>query len=165
MIFLKRAWADTHRLIGGWPTFIAIIILPLMGLSFHYYVDGFVPMVSEAHIWLLYMLAPLWAAFLMLFSWNLVWAPYRIEKDAHLETKAQLDKFSSQNSFEKPRRLTAPQIKSLAGAFRSSGAKRTDIDLLRFQASDESSRFMLDICDAIDVAGLKPVFPELIMQD
>ncbi|WP_188483307.1 hypothetical protein [Marivita lacus] len=38
-------------------------------------------MSDEAHIWLVYMLAPLGLAFLAIFVWNLCAAPYRIQKE------------------------------------------------------------------------------------
>jgi hypothetical protein len=81
MNYLKRAWLDTNRLLGGTATYIAIIALPVIGLAFHFLLDGYAPMSGEAHIWVFYMLAPLGAAFFLLFIWNLIAAPYRIEKE------------------------------------------------------------------------------------
>lgn len=98
MKYLKRAWLDTNLLLGGAATYIAIIVLPMMGLALHYYLAGFGPMSGEANIWIIYMLAPLGAAFLALFLWNLVCAPYRTERDANRKLKTELNRFNGLNS-------------------------------------------------------------------
>lgn len=86
----QRAWRDTHQSLGGWPTYIAVIVLPAIGLGFHFLLAGYGPMSDEAYIWVIYMLAPLGLAFLVVFGVNLLGARYRIERDAHEVTKKKL---------------------------------------------------------------------------
>lgn len=74
-----------------WPALFAF------GSLFHWWQGGkAMPVADEWRIYLLYSVAPAGVVAILLFLWNLVCALYRIERDAHVETKKMLSAASAQ---------------------------------------------------------------------
>lgn len=76
-----RVWRDTKAALGGWPAILSFVVFPILGLLFHYWLDGRGPMSAEAYIWVLYGLAPLGACMVAVVGWNMAAVPYRMQKE------------------------------------------------------------------------------------
>lgn len=92
---LRRAWQDTFRVLGGWGLFVAIFLITPVGFFLHWLTSGYVAVTQEIAIWVIYGLVASGAVFIGLFLLQIIAAPYRIERDAHYETKRNRDELST----------------------------------------------------------------------
>lgn len=90
--YLRRALWRTSASVGGWPLFWTVFAIPVVGFVLHYLIAGGSAMDAELQIWLIYGLAATGVVFGALFVWNLVFAPYQIEFEAHQHTKRELER-------------------------------------------------------------------------
>lgn len=77
---ISRAVADTRDQLGRWSGIFLVAAGPLLGLLAHSYLFGREDMMGEVNP-IISALAGLCLAVLLLFFWNLLAAPYRIERD------------------------------------------------------------------------------------
>lgn len=95
----KRGFSDTLKFFGWEKRSIIWPALVLAGAVLHYVVTGsFTGPKEELMLWVTYTLAPAGAFALILLAYNLICAPYRIEKDEHNETKRLTDAASHSDS-------------------------------------------------------------------
>lgn len=66
---------------GGWQVLLAVLAVPCVGFMLHWQFGDPAAVASEIVMWLIYGLAATGIVFLAIFVWNLIWAPYRIERD------------------------------------------------------------------------------------
>jgi hypothetical protein len=100
MRYRQKAWQDTKESLGGAPTVISLVVFPLIGMALHLLLEGPEAMSSEAYVWAVYALAPLGLAFVLLFLWNLVCAPYRTERERADELAASLAALTESTGFD-----------------------------------------------------------------
>lgn len=108
----RRAWRDTFHVLGGPPAFVALVLVAPVGFVLHWATSGLNPMLDEIQVWLIYGLAASGLVFSGLFIFNLLCAPYRIERDNHAVTKASLAALAP-NGFALPRLLAKKEVFTL----------------------------------------------------
>lgn len=92
---------------------------------------------------------------LVLFFWNLACAPYRIERDAHAETLLRTKELEKAiPKVPTPRHLNADQQAVLTNAIRKSGVTPDDINVLYFNASEESANYATEIGEAVSAVPI-----------
>lgn len=91
---LGRAWQDTKAFFG-WKR-KTLIFLPLYaaGLCLYWLWQGREAVKEEIVVFLAFGLAPMGAIAVLLFIWNAISAPMRIEKDVKCERKKEVDKLN-----------------------------------------------------------------------
>jgi hypothetical protein len=80
MKIFKRALADTYRQVGGWPSFLGLVILPVFGITYQIQLDGFKD-TQEIFIVSLYTVTPFTVISIALFALNWAATPYRLQKE------------------------------------------------------------------------------------
>lgn len=87
-----RAAKDTISFWGGWRRAFIALLLIIIGFALHYlYAPKVDPVKDEALLFVLYTLAPVGLFTMVLLIWNVICAPYRIEKEAHATTKRDVE--------------------------------------------------------------------------
>ena len=79
---LHRAWTDTRRFFGWNKRTIVMPILFGVGSLFHLWWFGVSAMMDEIDLFISYSLAPVGAFTILLFLWNMIAAPPRMEYEA-----------------------------------------------------------------------------------
>ncbi len=153
MIF-KRAMKDT--LAGQITALFVLVVGALISLVYLYVTES--PQVAVGEI--PYVTGGLIGAIgslFLLFVWNLVWAPYRIERDAHLETKNKLAQLEAQMPKQaSPRKLSAENRLALTSFLKNSPTKPPHLQVI-YHTSDEATDFAVNIGDAIREANIECV--------
>ena len=130
----------------------AVIAVPVVGLALHWAMVGRAAMTAELQIWLLYGLAATGLVFLTVFAKNLACAPFRLEREAHAATKAELVQLRELTQW--PRRtLSEAQKASLAKAVGE--VHQDEFFVVYTPVSSEVADFASDIAEAVDLAGIK----------
>lgn len=151
---ITRAWTDTFRLLGGWGLVFAVLAIPIVGFGLHAYLQGPEAMTPEFQIWLIYGLASTGLVFTVIYVWNLVLAPYRIERDAHAETKSKLAKIEAQIPKQAAsRKLSAENRLAITSFLSDAPTKPPHLNVI-FHANDEATDFAISIGDAIRSANI-----------
>ena len=110
---------------------------------------------DEIFLYITYTLIPIGSFAALLFLWNLLCAPYRIEKDAHNNTKNKLSNALKQIPSKRVRRLTDDHKCDLANSILDLNVHGRDrIAINYFRASGECADFANDIADAVMMANL-----------
>lgn len=147
----KRAWKDTLH-----GQIVALFIFMAGGglsLVFLYIWSGREVALGE----IAYVLAAFFGAIgalALLFLWNLVCAPYRMERDAHAATATELEQLKLHKQRASRRRLNGEQTGLLASAIRRTGVSPSTCNVIYF-SNDESADFADNIGDAIKQAGIE----------
>lgn len=153
MLFLKKAWRDTFRLLGGSGLFFAVFAIAPVGFALHTLVHGWQAMMPEMQVWLIYGAAATGVVFSALFIMNLLCAPYRLERDAHNEAKAKLRAYERQSKNPRPRRLNAERQGLITSFLTSCDVRPRRMNVI-YYVSDEATDFATDIGDALSAAGI-----------
>ena len=155
---IKRAWSDTFHFLGGWGLLFGVVAIPLVGFALHAGVRGPQAMMPEFEIWLIYGLAATGIVFSGIFLWNLVWARYRLEREAHEKTKALLDAARSALPTPRVRRLNGEQRSALSDAIRQVRAKPDPIYIAYAPGSEECADLVGDLKKSLEQAGIRVSF-------
>lgn len=152
MNYLKHALQDTWK--GQGKALFVLIVGGLIGLAYLWWDQGREEAVAEVPYWEAAVFGSL-GSLVLLFCWNLVCAPYRIEKEARLRAEGEAEKLRAMvPSAPAPRTLSDDQKASLADALSNCGIKPKSISVLYDGASEECVDFAVDIGDAIEMAGI-----------
>ena len=155
MRYLNHAFDYTYRSLGGWSLFATVVVIPIVGFALHWLLAGWGPVSGEVQVWGVYGLAATGLVFVSIFGFNLICAPFRLEREAHNSTKLALQVL--QESLPKStagRHLTDEQKSILADFLRSAGVRPNTFNVLYTSLSPESADFAADIGDAIKSAGI-----------
>lgn len=105
---VARAVRDTVSFWGGWQKVVVAVILILTGFTLHYlYASKVAPVKDEALLFVLYTLAPVGLFTTILFLWNVVAAPFRIEKERRISAEKELSLVCAKNE---PRAIFAIRV-------------------------------------------------------
>ena len=88
---IKRARRDTTAFCKSAGFSIPTVASFLLGSTAFYYLKGVEAMVGEAETWVAYTLGPIGALAVLTFLYNLVCAPFRLERDRCLALSKELD--------------------------------------------------------------------------
>ena len=88
----RRSWRDTLRFMGGPQVALAVLAIPAVGFLLHWSIDGARQAADEIHMWVIYGLAATGIVFATIFLWNLLWSPYRVERDRRKSLEAEVSK-------------------------------------------------------------------------
>lgn len=144
MKILKRAWSDTFS--GQYQALFTLVVGGLFGLVYLYFDQGVGDAVAEVPYWEAAVFGSV-GALSLLFVFNLICAPYRIERDEHEKTKAQLEPYldlvqeSERLKFELEKRefLTLREVVNICmpGSSNESLAKQMLLDALKSEIFEE----------------------------
>ncbi len=71
---------------------LAVLAIPAVGFLLHWSIDGARQAADEIHMWVIYGLAATGIVFATIFLWNLLWSPYRVERDRRKSLEAEVSK-------------------------------------------------------------------------
>jgi hypothetical protein len=158
MKYIHHAWRHTFASLGGMQLFLTLLAIPTVGFFLHQWQAGTAAVKPELQTWVIYGLEATGVVFFVLFILNLARAPFLIERDAHKATTAERDILKAQVTKKVSRRLlTAEQKGIFADRIRSSNPRPSQIHVVYYPTSEESSDFAEDIADAIRSAGIESV--------
>lgn len=99
---LARAWQDTVRFFDWSPKQLIWPALFAVGLVFHHHsAESREAVTEEFVLWVTYTLAPAGAFAILLFTWNLVRAPYKLIRERAEDAERQLEAHRPRNSVER----------------------------------------------------------------
>lgn len=150
--YLIRAWSDTTSFFGWSWKQIVWPLLFIFGLYLHsqWSEDKNAPQ-QEILLWVTYTVAPATAFASALFFWNLVLAPYRIQKDRADAAEKRIRRLELKHA--KGRRLNPEQQLYLAEIMRGIDLGQERLNVFYFQSSEECADLACDIANAAKMAG------------
>lgn len=101
---IRRGWSDSLASLGGPPLAFTLLVIPLVGFVLHFAISGWAAMAPEFDVWSVYGVAATGIVLLLLFSYHVVCAPYRIERDRIAQLEADLARAEADLSANSARR-------------------------------------------------------------
>lgn len=101
---IRRGWSDSLASLGGPPLAFTLLVIPLVGFVLHFAISGWAAMAPEFDVWSVYGVAATGLVLLLLFSYHVVCAPYRIERDRIAQLEADLARAEADLSANSARR-------------------------------------------------------------
>ncbi|MBB5222616.1 hypothetical protein HNP73_002552 [Amaricoccus macauensis] len=101
---IRRGWSDSLASLGGPPLAFTLLVVPLVGFVLHFAISGWAAMAPEFDVWSVYGVAATGLVLLLLFSYHVMCAPYRIERDRIAQLEADLARAEADLSANSARR-------------------------------------------------------------
>lgn len=149
---IKRAAKDTTS--GKITDFLVLIAGTFTSILFLRFALGWDKAVEEIP----YAIAGIISVFgglIFLFFINLICAPFRIEREAHNQTKQDLEVLKALNPIKNRRKLNQEQKASLADAIRDVGVSPESLNVVYFATSEDCADFASDLGEAIKNSGIE----------
>ena len=148
---IKRAWKDTLR--GQVVALFIVVAGGCLSLVYLYLQQGRDVALDEVA----YVQAAIFGAvgaLALLFLWNLMCAPYRIQRDGRLAAEAKVAELQAAAPKPQKRHLSIEQQGLLASFLRTCGVKPNKMNVVHYE-SEEANDFAVDLGDAIASAGIE----------